>query len=468
MDTNQPRSSHRGHVSSRGHNARSIKCPLKVLPLDSEEMYVSKAVKCFEESANISFGDNSPALYNLGLILRACGKHREAEKQFNKIINSNQTTTQDRSVYFDCMMTVMCAYEQSGLCLMDCVNGNNNLSEPDKNKMLQMSEQKLLTVVSLVASFVNIDPEIKPHAHNIWNSFRTLENRFEEDDSPPKIKKLIKLLHIACQYDKIPAVIEKLKSLSETELSDWRVIKAALESYLALQDYESAFTFLAVSMTKQPENCSELDSLKLKVQLCTAESRLHTDTASAKFILKPLFYSIVKSQPPKAVEVKDVQDHHDEYDDTIDVLILWDDTSPASDDLRVKVCLLQKCISVIFGLEVSVNLEKTNAPRQHVTVGLVDPEAIIHPHLKNYAHTPLQLVLKHLSEVSFYDDSDLSGELVEEQKESLVNDISSFSKMSLTSSECPVTNWSIDDADIVTSLMTLYCSLIEEKWPLNI
>ncbi|XP_013078379.2 uncharacterized protein LOC106064374 isoform X1 [Biomphalaria glabrata] len=502
---------------------RLISCPLKVLPLNKEDDYVAKALDCFKQSIHISWENNYPALYSLGLTLRACGQYEEATEQFNKILNNHGSGS-------DYFITVVCAFEQCGLCMMEMAKQEDmELSVEEKTKLFKKSEKNLLKAVSLAATLATKDPEIKNHTQNIWNSFRTLEERYaESDDSPEIIKKLIVLLQMVSQYEKIPPVIEKLRSLNDSDIADPKIVEAALKSYLTSNDYESAWTFLSVLMTtSEPAKFSpELKYLIVKTQLCTAESRLRLDVASAKHILKPLFESVIQTNL-KDAHCSDDSAANDSEDDPIDVLIIWDEKSPNKANLEEKMCALQKCINDVFGIEASANLQSCRsagvaltlqieemerpklllvmierhsskhfefilnnipcltsqgrAPR--VLVGLCDSDVIVPTSLNTYSHLSLDRALEHFSCILYpnnsqgqehyvpFENKELSGTDLKhyvpfENKELSGTDLKEQGNKVEVSSESHNVNWTIEDIDVLNSVMLLYCSMIGQKWPL--
>ncbi|CAL1547071.1 unnamed protein product, partial [Lymnaea stagnalis] len=177
-------------------------------PLNKKDTLVGKAIECFNQAIEISCGNNNPARYSLGLILRACGELGDAIIQFNKIIHH---TSKKQHEY---LITVTCAYEQAGLCLLEQATEHGKTKEDIQN-FNEEGENRLMKAVSLAAMLSNLESEMDRYKNQIWNGFKTLETQYEElQDSPQAVKKYLSLLTRVSKHEKILAVIEKLRGMS--------------------------------------------------------------------------------------------------------------------------------------------------------------------------------------------------------------------------------------------------------------
>ncbi|CAL1526925.1 unnamed protein product, partial [Lymnaea stagnalis] len=206
----------RGRTQSNRKSFSIIRCPVQVLPLSRDDSLVLQAIDCYKQALEISYDNNNPARYNLGLILRSCGDMQGAIMQFNKIIrltSGSGIKREKRKENPEYLITVTCAYEQAGLCLLDLAKQDGTEKE-EMEKNTKDGEKKLMQAVGLAATLSNLDPEMKNHYKVVWNAFRTLETKYEgADDSPEIIKKYLELLKLTSRFEKIPGVIDKLRRL---------------------------------------------------------------------------------------------------------------------------------------------------------------------------------------------------------------------------------------------------------------
>lgn len=258
-----------------------IRAPDKQRRLDEDNEYVNKAIDCYKNAINISMGSNYPAINTLGYLYKKCGQYANAVQQFNRITNS----TENADTNVDYLYSVISAYENAGLCYIE-------LTQKDE------AEHCLLRAVSVAADLATRDPEVARFSTDVWQAMKTLESGYKEENSPKSIKKLIELFSTMRHYDRVPPAIEKLRAFSEDELGDPAVVKLGVESWLALGQYESAFTFLSLkNVLDSKSHDLNLSELETKVLLYTAASRLQTDRGGARLLLrKPLQAWMYKSQ----------------------------------------------------------------------------------------------------------------------------------------------------------------------------
>ncbi|XP_059173542.1 uncharacterized protein LOC131954059 [Physella acuta] len=355
---------------------RFIRCPMREKKLNIECEFVKKAMSCYKESIRLSFENNAQAIYDLGLLLKSCEQLDDAEKQFNKVthlldsmslnFSNNEDEITSSHGHF---ILVVNAYEQAGLCLLKKAELEKSKcygNEKQIEHLIDRGESKLVQTVSLSAMLVKLNTEMKEHSSHIWHSLRTLEFRYEnEEKSPQSIKKFIELLGKTNHHKKVLNIIEKLKSYSDDELDDPAVVSAALESYLALKDYESALAFLNMVNMRPNVDIREVGQLVTSVQTCAIAKRLQKNESGAQLIMKTVFHQHTSggsggSGDSCGASADEVTNKSEVIPRDLDVIVIYDDSHDVEreeSDITRTANQLCRVLEKTFGLAVSCNLK---------------------------------------------------------------------------------------------------------------
>ncbi|XP_059173541.1 uncharacterized protein LOC131954058 [Physella acuta] len=495
-----------------------IKSPLKQAKLGLDCEFVKKAMSCYSESIKFSFEHNTLAIYDLGLLLKSCEQLDDAEKQFNKVthrldsmslnFSNNEDEITSSHGHF---ILVISAYEQAGLCLLEKAQ-QEKCSESQSEKRIkylkERGESKLVQAVSLSAMLVKLNTEMKEHSSHIWNALRTLETNYEnEEKSPQSIKKFIELLRKTNHHKKVLNIIEKLKSYSDDELDDPVVVSAALESYLALKDYESALAFLNMVTMRPNVDIREVGQLVTSVQTCAIAKRLQNNESGAQLIMKTVFHQHTSgggcgSGDSCGASKDEVTNKSEVIPRDLDVIVIYDDSHDVEreeSDITRTANQLCRVLEKTFGLAVSCNLKDCCSGGKKIDLQFEEmlraKVALILLGAEKPRHSSFQIFLDNihyeLSELAerggdvptvllvfAAQGSDLGVPSLSCCRQFRLDDILADINNYLQEKEKNSGQEEKDEVPIlednssefskgVNAVMTLFCSLVDQKWPIR-
>ncbi|CAL1536668.1 unnamed protein product [Lymnaea stagnalis] len=482
--------------------------------LNPEDELVKKAISMYEEAIKVSCDTNMSAMYSLGLCLKACCRLEQALGQFNKItVTAHRRKNKKRQL--DHIVTLINSYEQAGLCQLQLTEKQDE------------AEKKLMQAVSLAAVVVASRPDLNTHTKHIWNALTTIEDVY--DQKPPEsIKILIGLLSRIGHHGKVLQYFEKLRELGDDHASHPDVMAKVLDSFMALREYDKAYTTL--TMLRTQALFAFEDELTLRINLFTAASRLQTREGDTESIFKDVFDTHFKQKGNTENGGNRSEESLGETSTVLlDVLMLHNDLGDqnASEEIRQKFLNI---INTFFGLEVSCNLEgcfpggvraelllkeiqrsklivflfdpapfssdlRTILPfvrstREHsenigsdILVAVTDNSVEIPSFIEHYSRTNLVEDIKDIHVNSFNkvhasgSAVSLTGPMRNDSSESLINvDDSNMSNGDAITSNSDRTTVNVMPPSIdanssdgftpeVNSLMQLFCLLINRRWP---
>ncbi|BFZ14163.1 hypothetical protein BsWGS_17202 [Bradybaena similaris] len=320
-------------AGQRDYRYASADTPLITLPNEN----FSRAEFQFLEAIRLSHDRNLPAVYHLGQLYKLARRYQDALDRFNQVTNSPGDGH---------LMTVINAYEQSGLCYLQMKN-------PE-------AEDKLTKAISLAVMVASTCPQLQNCATEIWQSFRTMKGRLEtEPASPSKDKKLIQLFELVKNHQNVVKIVEDVLAFNDSQLDDPDVIGAGLRGYLQLNEIEKAFGFLnMVSIGPKAANSEtwktqEMIDLRQEVLLRAAENRLKLQSSDARFVFQELF-ELRFGQCTGRVSEDSVNISYSR-----DVLLFYDEDHDTEELSQISqtVHALQRVLFQVFGLDTSRNLQ---------------------------------------------------------------------------------------------------------------
>ncbi|KAH9523647.1 hypothetical protein Btru_040572 [Bulinus truncatus] len=124
-----------------------ITCPAVCITLDFDNEYVQKAIDYHKKSIYLVSGQNFPAIYTLGLLLRSCGCTNKAVAQFENIIHASKTSKDGSGpVNLD---TQVASHLQLGLCALD-------KSKPRKDDFNKCRAQMIKAIRAIYSECVDV------------------------------------------------------------------------------------------------------------------------------------------------------------------------------------------------------------------------------------------------------------------------------------------------------------------------
>ncbi|XP_035827990.1 uncharacterized protein LOC101853667 isoform X1 [Aplysia californica] len=316
--------------------------------LDKDEEMIAQALKFYKEAQKLEDGEYTPAKYDYGLLLKACGLTEKALKQFNQIT----------SIHSGFLGTTIFAYEEAARCLLILSERAQSSGSCPKYKQLrEEAVKKLLQAISTSANIVKGTHAMKSLSEDIWAFLKHTHGGDKVGSSDEAVnieteKKLLDLMRRVERYgEEMLGVVRNLLKYSEEQLDDENVIVAGLESYLKIQNFDEAIVFLEMCQTRHAtlENNlwikDPLKSLSIRVQLLAAQDKLLGRCGEAIAIFKSLFTSLYKNRSSPDVLVV--------YDDSNDNESGMSHTSEAASRLQTVMCDL-------FDLDLSRNLQSCN------------------------------------------------------------------------------------------------------------
>ncbi|KAK0051085.1 interferon-induced protein with tetratricopeptide repeats 5 [Biomphalaria pfeifferi] len=320
--------------------------------LDKENALVREAIQCFEKSLEVSHGENIPAKFDLAETHFKLNEFDTALKHYNIIT---------RMLSSDYLVRKISAHEGAGRCLKE-------LSKlPDKSdKLKNLAEDEFKKALSLAADLASKDPEYAGCETKVWQAFKRLMDDAEKLSSPDvKQKSTLKYLELAKNKD-FERTIKQL--LKKGLLQDFEMLRKGLDRLLEKGDYESALTFLSMASTRSvfTTNVSwsseEFEALRSRTYILTAWDRLQKGSADSRRVFQQVFQLKYK-QCIGMVSESEKDDQSDDQTSVSDVLIVNDDSADSEDapDVTTSIAVtLRQVLKIVFGLEVTRNLERAN------------------------------------------------------------------------------------------------------------
>ncbi|BFZ14166.1 hypothetical protein BsWGS_17205 [Bradybaena similaris] len=317
----------------RDYRFLSAYTPLITLPNEN----FSKAEFEYLEAIKLSHDRNLPAVYDLGQLYKLAGRYQDALDRFNQVTNSPGDGH---------LMTVIKAYEQSGLCYL--LMGNPK------------AEDTLTKAISLAVVVASTCPQLQNCTTELWQSFRTKKDRMKTDPpSPSKDKILNHLSGLVRNHKHVVKIVEDVLTLNDSQIDDPDVIGPRLRGYLQLNEFEKAFGFLnMVSVRPKSANSEtwetqEMIDLRHEVLLRTAENRLKLQSSDARFVCQELF-KLRFGQCTGRVSEDSI-----DISNSRDVLLFYDEDHDTEELSQISqtVHALQRVLFQVFGLDTSRNLQ---------------------------------------------------------------------------------------------------------------
>ncbi|XP_013088896.2 uncharacterized protein LOC106072977 [Biomphalaria glabrata] len=380
-----------------------------------------KAIDMYQNSLELSYRTNYIVVYEIGRLYRLCGDYDLALEQFQTLISESQSMIKHKYLF-----QLSSAFLLSALCLME------------KSRHSLYSNELKARIERFLLQSINVANDL-PYYRDTAVSFMLKKLKNSGHQIPYELREL--------QYFRNSA-----DHLLQT-----------LQRYLRSRMYENAYTFVKVYGSQIPpwQMTELLETLMMKVKLYTAADRLERNETTVHMITKPLFDSSLGARC--------------ELDKVIDVLLLSD-----SESLE-KLKFLRNILTEKFGLDVDTHrdsdvplsttdtarykvllvLASSNEKSRHclellnpssvdrpgcynegtqqanILIGLLDDEVEINPPMAQYPQQIFKL-LHNPGETSAPSGNDVGHHSTGGQQ------------------------W----ADDVNALMSIYCFLIGQPWPI--
>ena len=328
-----------------------IKSPKKLLSLPkdwrTEEIFYH-----LDQALHIS--DNSAALYEKGLTLRAICSLDEAIEIFMKLF-SKETS----------LLYLANAYEQCGLCYKEKIE---YLNGDEKKRMVFNMKDYFMKSVALSAKLVSEIPNIT----EIWSSASSLEEILSKENPSKQNTRQLAVLHERLNnYNEAITYYKQLLKLEENVESAPEMLASIARNHMLNQDYISAATvFDMIRSHPNGDKCID-QNMYLK---CLIEAGLHAVMTSVDMQLgRTYLRTALRHNDKKDPSERHQHEADDEKEDesTFDIFILCDENDMTVYRMAAKVMsfLKREC-----DLSVTLNSEDVmmGAPKLSETLGILD------------------------------------------------------------------------------------------------
>ncbi|XP_025081268.1 uncharacterized protein LOC112556455 [Pomacea canaliculata] len=243
MAVEEPHSSQQANTEATAAYVRIIKSPKRLLSM-SLDQYVEKALYHFEESIRLSCKENSPAVYDLGLLYVSLGDDDKALDQFYTLINETGSRASP--------VQIINAHEQSGFLLLKKSSSAND--ENDKENYASEACRLLQDALQMQCQVVSSLPDTVPNFKTLWPSFYELCNAAKTSSSPDRqMKEMAKLFEMIKNYAECLDVLDEMSKFSPQETVDPEFLEQRLNCYVNLKRYDDALLFLSMLETTKEE-----------------------------------------------------------------------------------------------------------------------------------------------------------------------------------------------------------------------
>ena len=242
-----------------------------VQSLSREDKYVDEAMHHFNKALMLSHGDNTEAAYDLGLMYKALGEHRDALDQFLMIMETSSEPA-----------VAVRACEQLGLINLERSSQveNATLARKLRENGIAMLRSAILLQLRTVREFRRVQGR---RSHSIWQSLhslgqylipRSVEGVCEEESTAELW--LLRLLRVYA--DTIPLLVS-LQRCTQHSAIDPVVLRGGLDKYLRDKHHEDAVLFSSLLHLTQQRHVLEagLRDLVMRAHVQAARARLLAD-----------------------------------------------------------------------------------------------------------------------------------------------------------------------------------------------
>ena len=308
---------------------RSMKMQM-LQTLSREDKHVDEAMHHFNKALMLSHGDNTEAAYDLGLMYRALGEHRDAMDQFLMIVETSKEPA-----------TVVKAWEQAGLANLE--KSSQEEKETVARKLQENGIGMLRSAILIQSRTVREFRQVHSHrSRAIWQSLhslgqylipRSVEGVCEEESTAELW--LLRLLRVYA--DAIPLLVS-LQRCTEHNATDPAVLRGGLDKYLRDQHYEDAVLLSSLLRLTQQRHVLKagIRDLAIRAHVQAARKRLLTDLEEGNVgntfntnMAKTLFRWAFEDARP------DSESSHPTFHDSAQPNSEKASRSPTSDALRV-------------------------------------------------------------------------------------------------------------------------------------
>ena len=330
-----------------------IKSPKKLLSLPKDQ----KTAEIFYHlDQALLISENSAALYEKGLTLRAIGSLDEAIEIFKKLF-SKETS----------LLYLANAYEQCGLCYMekiDCLNGDEN----SKQRLVFNMKDYFMKSVALSAKLVSEIPNIA----EIWSSASSLKEIIsKENPSKQNIRELAVLSERLYNYSDAITYYKQLLKLEENVESAPQMLANIARNHMLDQDFINAATVF--NMIRSHPNGDDFIDQNMYLK-CLMEAGLHAVMTNVeKQLGRTYLRTALRHNDKKDPTELRQSEAEDEIEDelTFDIFILCNENDMTVYRMAAKVMsfLKREC-------DLSVTLNSADvmmgSPKLSETLGMID------------------------------------------------------------------------------------------------
>ena len=327
-----------------------IKSPKKLLSLPKDW----RTEEIFDHLDKALHIENSAALYEKGLTLRAIGSLDEAIEIFKKLF-SKETS----------LLYLANAYEQCGLCYKEKIE---YLNGDEKKRMVFNMKDYFMKSVALSAKLVSEIPNIA----EIWSSASSLEEIISKENPSKQNTRQLAVLHERLNnYNEAITYYKQLLKLEENVESAPEMLASIARNHMLDQDYISAATvFDMIRSHPHGDKCID-QNMYLN---CLIEAGLHAVMTNVEMQLGRTY---LRTALRHNDETDPTELHQHEADDkiedesTFDIFILCSENDMTVYRMAAKVMsfLKREC-------DLSVTLNSADvmmgAPKLSETLGMID------------------------------------------------------------------------------------------------
>ncbi|KAK7098512.1 uncharacterized protein [Littorina saxatilis] len=319
--------------------------PKGVTKFSRDDKFVSQILHHLKQSVAVSEGENTRALYDLGIMHKALNELKDAMGCLQKVEkNPNQMFVTDE----------VNMYEQMGLIKRELAESETN--ETRKQQLMKDSESMLLMALNAASKIFATSPGMKESLGEVWHSFPTLLQIVEESDKNPhqKLENKAKLFQLIKDHKQSLNLLKRIRQMDPNKVQDPEHLKLWIEEYVAMRQFEDALGFIAlVEFTPQSTDTMHLfedEHFVLKIYLHAARQALLGNGRIAKPHFRNVFQetAVRNAEVTSSSEDTDASEDSREEEETWDVMILHEDCS------REKAIAMAEILHTFCGLRVPI------------------------------------------------------------------------------------------------------------------
>ncbi|PVD35885.1 hypothetical protein C0Q70_02854 [Pomacea canaliculata] len=209
-----------------------------------DHKHVKAAIEHFEKAIEISQDDNTPAIYDLGVLYVCVGDDDQALKQFSKLINLTASRCSP--------IQLIKSHEQVGLIYMRKKTGARNQAE--RQEYTAEGCRLLQEALQMQCQAVRSLPPSEPDLPASRPSFYDLCCAAKGTKSPNhQLKQISRLYEMIRNYRDYLNVLTEISKFTRQKTLNVENLEECLKNYVTRQQYDHALLFLSLLETTEEE-----------------------------------------------------------------------------------------------------------------------------------------------------------------------------------------------------------------------